>query len=76
MELSSINWILQKNDLYQMVIYLAPGNYHGFHAPASWRANMEIHYPGTHLFVMSKMTQSCVHFLHNVAPHFSNKLTA
>lgn len=29
-----------------MVLYLAPGNYHGFHAPAKWTASEEIHFPG------------------------------
>lgn len=39
------------HELYQVVLYLAPGNYHGFHAPAKWVANEEIHFPGLLLSV-------------------------
>ncbi|MCP9259227.1 Phosphatidylserine decarboxylase proenzyme, mitochondrial [Dirofilaria immitis] len=41
----------QGHELYQMVLYLAPGNYHGFHAPAKWMACEEIHFPGLLLSV-------------------------
>lgn len=39
------------HELYQLVLYLAPGNYHGFHAPAKWIANEEIHFPGNFIFL-------------------------
>ena len=32
--------------LYHCVIYLAPGNYHGFHSPADWTATLRRHFPG------------------------------
>ncbi|CAG9539585.1 unnamed protein product [Cercopithifilaria johnstoni] len=39
------------HELYQLVLYLPPGNYHGFHAPAKWMASEEIHFPGLLLSV-------------------------
>ncbi|KAL4002916.1 Phosphatidylserine decarboxylase family protein [Acanthocheilonema viteae] len=51
--LGSVNMQNKKkgHELYQLVLYLAPGNYHGFHAPAKWVANEEIHFPGLLLSV-------------------------
>ena len=34
------------NDLYHCVIYLAPGDYHGFHSPAEWDVSYRRHFPG------------------------------
>ncbi|VDK67909.1 unnamed protein product [Litomosoides sigmodontis] len=51
--LGSVNLQNKKkgHELYQLVLYLAPGNYHGFHAPTKWIANEEIHFPGLLLSV-------------------------
>jgi len=35
--------------LYHCVIYLAPGDYHGFHSPVQWSITDRRHFPG-HLF--------------------------
>ncbi|VDM95519.1 unnamed protein product [Thelazia callipaeda] len=48
-------------ELYQMVLYLAPGNYHGFHAPANWLATQEIHFPGLLLSVRPTLLKRLPH---------------
>lgn len=35
--------------LYYCVIYLAPGDYHGYHSPVEWTIKQRTHFPG-HLF--------------------------
>ena len=32
--------------LYHCVIYLAPGDYHGFHSPTEWTVSYRRHFPG------------------------------
>jgi phosphatidylserine decarboxylase len=34
--------------LYHAVIYLAPGDYHGFHSPTEWSVTHRRHFPGHH----------------------------
>ena len=41
--------------LWQCVLYLAPGDYHGFHAPADWTVTMRTHFPGLLLPVASSL---------------------
>jgi phosphatidylserine decarboxylase len=35
-----------KKHLYYCVIYLAPGDYHGYHSPVDWSIKERIHFPG------------------------------
>src|SRR6218665_1328086 len=34
------------NQLFQCIIYLAPGDYHRFHSPADWTVFGRRHFPG------------------------------
>ncbi len=34
------------SELYHCVIYLAPGDYHGFHSPTDWKVGWRRHFPG------------------------------
>lgn len=39
-------WGEEDRELFHVTIYLAPGDYHGFHSPADWIANTRRHFPG------------------------------
>ncbi|EDV53923.1 phosphatidylserine decarboxylase proenzyme, mitochondrial [Drosophila erecta] len=42
-------------ELYQCVIYLAPGDYHRFHSPAAWKPTIRRHFSGELLSVSPKV---------------------
>jgi len=41
----------RNNRLYQLIVYLAPGDYHRFHSPTDWRINFRRHFQGKLLSV-------------------------
>ncbi len=45
-------------NLYQCVIYLAPGDYHGFHAPADWLVKQRHHFDGLLLSVSPSVVKA------------------
>ncbi|XP_026278781.1 phosphatidylserine decarboxylase proenzyme, mitochondrial [Frankliniella occidentalis] len=44
-------------DLYQCVVYLAPGDYHRFHSPAQWTVNFRRHFQGDLLSVSPRIAK-------------------
>ncbi|XP_054001577.1 phosphatidylserine decarboxylase proenzyme, mitochondrial isoform X1 [Hylaeus anthracinus] len=45
------------NQLYQLVVYLAPGDYHRFHSPTDWEIEFRRHFQGKLLSVNPKIAQ-------------------
>lgn len=43
------------SDLFHVVIYLAPGDYHCFHSPTDWRVELRRHFPGESVFPCAAM---------------------
>ncbi|XP_031177423.1 phosphatidylserine decarboxylase proenzyme, mitochondrial isoform X3 [Sander lucioperca] len=35
------------HDLFHVVVYLAPGDYHCFHSPTDWKVELRRHFPGS-----------------------------
>ncbi|XP_017297313.1 phosphatidylserine decarboxylase proenzyme, mitochondrial isoform X2 [Kryptolebias marmoratus] len=35
------------SDLFHIVVYLAPGDYHCFHSPTDWKVELRRHFPGS-----------------------------
>lgn len=45
-ETGKISAMVGKHELWFLVIYLAPGDYHRFHSPCDWEINIRRHFPG------------------------------
>lgn len=52
------------NELYNCIIYLAPGDYHRFHSPAEWTVNSRKHFPGRLLSVRPSLMKRIPEVLH------------
>ncbi|XP_031841483.1 phosphatidylserine decarboxylase [Nomia melanderi] len=46
-----------KNQLYQLIVYLAPGDYHRFHSPTDWEIEFRRHFQGKLLSVNPKVAK-------------------
>ena len=55
----SIFFSILGRNLYQIVLYLAPGDYHGFHSPVDWKMEKRLHVHG-HMLSVSKAAANLV----------------
>lgn len=55
----------QNNELYQFVVYLAPGDYHRFHAPADLKIKFRRHFQGTSHFTLVSRNEKPTCWLKN-----------
>ncbi|KAL1116566.1 hypothetical protein AAG570_005038, partial [Ranatra chinensis] len=46
-----------KNELYQCIVYLAPGDYHRFHSPVDWNVTFRRHFQGELLSVSPRFAK-------------------
>ena len=54
----------EKNQLYNCIIYLAPGDYHRFHSPTNWIVKSRKHFPGRLLSVRPSIVKRLPNILH------------
>lgn len=54
----------EQNELYNCIIYLAPGDYHRFHSPAEWTVESRKHFPGRLLSVKPSFLKRVPEILH------------
>lgn len=54
----------ENNELYDCIIYLAPGDYHRFHSPAEWLVHNRKHFPGRLLSVRPSLMKRMPEVLH------------
>lgn len=54
----------ERNELYNCIIYLAPGDYHRFHSPANWLVEYRKHFPGRLLSVRPSLVKRIPEVLH------------
>lgn len=54
----------ENNELYNCIIYLAPGDYHRFHSPADWTVKHRKHFPGRLLSVRPSLMKRMPEVLH------------
>lgn len=54
----------ENNELYNCIIYLAPGDYHRFHSPANWLVKYRKHFPGRLLSVRPSLMKRMPEVLH------------
>lgn len=53
-----------QNEIYNCIIYLAPGDYHRFHSPADWFVEHRKHFPGRLLSVRPSLVKRMPEVLH------------